>query len=271
MTLPLKKLYIDSSFRNSLNDDPNNFTIDLKESLNFEENTKMYADDISIPHTWYSVQEDYNNILYIRLQSGNATTDSKIVLTSGNYTPSTFITHLSARLNHHLSNVTHTLTYDQSTMSILLNFASFTHRFLTDNELKTGVGISPNYGVSVDTNNLNSANELINNRNISSVGSASVNKSYFLILEQIRNIYISSNLSDFSTKSVNGSQDIIKKVSVSSPFGSMIVDQIKSNNDYVNVSNHAISTVKMSLRDIKGELIPLHGCDWSCTLVFSLE
>lgn len=269
MTLPLKKLYIDSSYRNSLNDNPNDFTIDLKESLNFEDKTKMYLDDVSIPHTWYSVQEGYNNILYIRLQSGSAITDSKIILTSGNYTPSTFIAHLTIRLNHHLSNVTHTLTYDQATMSILLNFASFSHRFLTDNEL--AIGISPVYGVSVDSSNLTSANELINNRNISLVGSASLPKSYFLILEQIRNIYISSNLSDFSTRSVNGMQDIIKKTSVSSPFGSMILDQIKSQNDYVNVSNHAISTIKFRLTDIKGKLIPLHGCDWSCTLVFSTD
>ena len=42
---------------------------ELKEALDLPDNMVCYIDDISIPHSWYNI-EDFNNKLYIHTNNG---------------------------------------------------------------------------------------------------------------------------------------------------------------------------------------------------------
>jgi len=65
MTLPCKKIYIDSEFRSSDSISSSNFKIDLPSSLLMPSNTIFHVDDICIPHSWYTIEEGVNDTLYI--------------------------------------------------------------------------------------------------------------------------------------------------------------------------------------------------------------
>ena len=52
MSLPIKKKYIDTKYKSQSSISNSNFKIDLPQSLTFPENSVVYIDDVSIPHSW---------------------------------------------------------------------------------------------------------------------------------------------------------------------------------------------------------------------------
>ena len=64
----VKKVYVDSRFRTNDSDSNSDFKFELNEALDLAENTVCYVDDISIPHTWRTI-ESYNNKFYIILRT----------------------------------------------------------------------------------------------------------------------------------------------------------------------------------------------------------
>ena len=88
----IKKMYVDSRYRTNDSESNSDFQFELKEALDLPDNTECYIDEISIPHTWYTVEVNLNNTLYIittRMEPGvNPTWYHPLALkmTSGNYT-----------------------------------------------------------------------------------------------------------------------------------------------------------------------------------------
>ena len=71
------------------------FKFELKESLDLYDNTVCYIDGISIPHTWYTI-EDYNNQLYIEATNPDLSLSASILtVASGNYAASSLATTLN--------------------------------------------------------------------------------------------------------------------------------------------------------------------------------
>ena len=64
MSLPIKKIYVDTKYKSSGSVSNSNFKIDLPRSLTFPENTAFYIDDVCIPHSWYVIEENVNDKLY---------------------------------------------------------------------------------------------------------------------------------------------------------------------------------------------------------------
>ena len=60
----IKKAYVDSRFRTRDSNSGSDFKLELKEALDLPDNTVCYSDDISIPHTWRTI-ESHNNKFYI--------------------------------------------------------------------------------------------------------------------------------------------------------------------------------------------------------------
>ena len=59
----IKKAYVDSRFRTRDSNSDSDFKFELKEALGLPDNTVCYIDDISIPHTWRTI-ESHNNKFY---------------------------------------------------------------------------------------------------------------------------------------------------------------------------------------------------------------
>ena len=61
-------MYVDSRFRTNDSDSSCGFKFELMEALGLTGNTVCYVDDISIPHTWRTI-ESYSKRSYITLKT----------------------------------------------------------------------------------------------------------------------------------------------------------------------------------------------------------
>ena len=50
----------------------------------------------------------------------------------------------------------------------------------------------------------------------------------------------------------------------------MIFDQVTASNDYLDCSRQTLRTLEFQLKDVHGNLVPLHGSNLSFSLVFDL-
>ena len=100
-----KKAYVDSRFRTRGSNSDSDFKIELKEALDLPCNTVCYVDDISIPHTWRTIES--HNMFYVIFKTGYlngfemAYNWDPFVLTlpEGNYTGASLATAIQDLLN----------------------------------------------------------------------------------------------------------------------------------------------------------------------------
>ena len=76
------------------------------------------------------------------------------------------------------------------------------------------------------------------------------------------------NLEHFNSIGVRGGNSIIKKTPVSSSFGYLILDSVVSPHDKMGVSRQTVKTIHITLKDVAGNVINLHGANRSFSLVF---
>ena len=94
-------------------------------------------------------------------------------------------------------------------------------------------------------------------------------ESNFLDLLNIHNIYMHCpNIGHFNSIGVRGENSIIRKIPVSIGFGYLIIDSVVSPHDKMGVSRQNIKTIQITLKDVSGNVINLHGANCSFSLVF---
>ena len=147
----IKKVYIDSRCKTNGSASSSGFKFELKEQVEAPDNTVCYIDDISIPHSWYSVEE-YNNRLYIQYESINLLRGFGfivVILPTGNYTGMAFASTLQAELQKTIPSMTcvnnparGTITFTGESISEYLLttilYLVITHRFSLNMQVKTG-------------------------------------------------------------------------------------------------------------------------------------
>ena len=65
MSLPCKKIYIDSHYKLPESLTSSSFKIELPFSVTMPHNAIFTVDEICIPRAWYSIEKDINDKLYI--------------------------------------------------------------------------------------------------------------------------------------------------------------------------------------------------------------
>ena len=269
--LPIKKIYIDTRFMSSDSESSSNFKVDLPMTVTLPEDTVFYIDDICIPHSWYTIDEERNNKFYFKIGS----TSYVKTVPPGNYSTITLNAILVALMNSvqntHAANTnisgntvgisTSTTTSNQSYIVDAVQYTNeLTFEILTDNQIK-----SLNYAQPVQSIN----NYLINN--IPKVNNnASPYVSPYVNLNPIRNLYITSgNFGGYNTLSVSGERGIVKKVPVRANFNEMIYDDAVLGIDYLDCSRQSLTRLEFQLKDVYGNYINLHGNHWSCSIIFA--
>ena len=126
---------------------------------------------------------------------------------------------------------------------------------------------------TVEINDLKSINGVLRNSDMITINLESeyyrTYESGFIDLLNVHNVYLHCpNLGHFNSIGVRGENTIIKKVPVSSSFGYLIIDSVVAPHDKIDVSRQLIKTIKLSLRDVYGTVINLHGAAITFSLVF---
>ena len=161
----IKKVYIDSRYKTNGSVNNSDFKLERKEALDLPDNRVCYIDDISIPHTWYTI-ENYNNQLYIETTNNSITNGTLIILPNGNYTASSLAATLFLPLQTRVLEIGFSCNYNNNVGTIeITNPSDSQFRILTDD---TVVSLQGNdwYGdgghhlYSPDVNNLRSLNDV---------------------------------------------------------------------------------------------------------------
>ena len=89
--LPLKKIYIDSRDRTVDSKSASNFKIELPNTVQMPDNTVFFVTDVCVPHVWKTIEEGFNDRLYLRYNTpfrpapGSVGRHVIVYLTEGNY------------------------------------------------------------------------------------------------------------------------------------------------------------------------------------------
>ena len=154
--------------------------------------------------------------------------------------------------------------FDSNKITVSLNYVDFSFRMLTDYELEYDAQTWT--GLYYDKKNLMSLNQVLGNYTPSL--NSSDWKSGYITLLALRNIYLScSELSDARQLGATGTYNIIKKIP-NAPFGSVIYDNEIINNDYINVSNRVLRTLRFKLVNSYGNVVDLNNVNCSFSLTF---
>ena len=176
MALPIKKIYIDTKYkaRDSLSN--SNFKIDLPQTLMFPENSVFYIDDVSIPHSWYTVETNINDKLYLMVCPTDVDADGdgiayKIVtIDPGIYNGSEIAIELQTKMEASINNSFFpnmlSVTYNprKNNINITSNYADWKFKILTEDDIYTKLNTGW-LGDNYDVNNPHSINDIISNNN----------------------------------------------------------------------------------------------------------
>lgn len=286
MSLPVKKIYVDSLHRVAEESTASNFKVELPYSITMPHNAIFLIDEICIPHAWYSIEEGINDTFYMHVWNTqtNNRFNVKAKVPSGNYNGSLLQTTLQSALNAVLpSGWVFTVDYDNSTFSLKISIPStnlYTKFWVMSdieiaNKLRGAWDVATvGYGGNINSANPASMNDIFRNYDIQTTRYDNITDfhSGFLNFQGINNLYLSSpNLGTFTTIGTRGEATIIKKVPVSSDFGYMIIDRSVSVHDYLECGKCTLKTIEFHLRDSKGRYVPMHGSNISFSIVFAIK
>ena len=211
----INNVYIDSRYQPNDSVSNSEFKFEIKDALDLPDNTVCYIDDISIPHTWYTV-EYYNNQLYIGSTNPDLTLKaSTLTIASGNYTASSLATTLNNILQTRFPNDNVSCVYNVSVGTITIS-STMNFRIMTDDFVNNLQGISSWHGNDSeeighpDYYNVCPINEVPRYSTQTSPDTSF--ETGFIDLLNVHNIYIHSCIfGHYSSVGVRGEHTIIKK------------------------------------------------------------
>ena len=268
----IKKVYIDSRYKTSDSNSNSDFNFELQEQVDVPDHTVCYIDDISIPHSWYTV-EDYNNRLYIEHENTSTGVDDYIVIIipPGNYNGVNLAAEMQKAIKERFPEINCVYNAGRGTITIS---NSYNFRILTEpnalliQQLGNFWYKANGAMVILQEGNLNSINDVIRHSvDIPVADRSTTFETEFLDLLNTHNIYMHCpNLGHYNCVGVRGENSIVKKVPVSSSFGYLILDSVVAPHDKIDVSRQSIKTMHFTLKNVHGNTINLHGARISFSL-----
>ena len=274
--LKFKKVYIDSSYK--VSGTSSDFTIDLPETVQLEDDVMCQIHEVSIPHSWYSMQKGVNDRIFVRVEyagTGAWITRAMITLTEGDYSVSDLAGHLQVILNNYFNDaefppqrsdmfvVSHSSLLNKIRISVNYNDIEF--QIIPDIDILT----HPDWFPDINENSLNSINKVLQNYTVATYDFNTSYYSGFVDLQRVKRLYLHCNeISNYNQLTVAGNSSIVKKINVTVPYLGVINDNELSSVDYVNVSGKMLRRLNFRLTNHLNEIVDLNGVDISFTLTF---
>ena len=201
---------------------------------------------------------------------------------SGNYTGSSLAMALQTELNIAEPDHQFVCIYNSTTGSItirsdhILLFSILSDYQVMNSTITEFIFWKDRIGndMCVDLYSLKSLNDVIRNSNNSeyhplTTAGVSEIETGFIDLLNIHNIYThSTNLCHYNSIGVRSESAIIKKVTVSSSFGYLIMDSVVAPHNKIDVSRQLINTLNFALKNVHGNVIDLHSADVRFSMIF---
>jgi hypothetical protein len=274
-----KVIRIDSRFRAS--GSSTDFRYQLPTSVNFPQGTVCYASAVSLPHSWYNVEEGVSDRLYVietRTVSSVAQRRCRVLtIPSGNYTSLTLPTAVATALNAgtSLTGCSYAVDYvaSRGILRIQLSGTDGTARFRlpSEDELTSASWRSAEWTGTADAYNITDPDTMGDLLRLPGTSTATtLLETGLLDVSPIHVLYLHSNLASFDTWGPRGEQDIIQMVPVTSSYGYVLSYVANGATDeFFPVSRGTFLELRFSLTNSRGRVIDLHGGQMSIELTFA--
>ena len=275
--LKFKKVYIDSYYR--VSGTSSDFTIDLPETVQLEDNMLCQIHEVSIPHSWYSIKKGVNDRIFIDVEytgTGAWTSRAMITLTEGHYTVAELASHLQVILSNYYNDpkfppqrsdmfvVSHSDLLNKIRISV--NYNDILFQILPDNDILTHPDWFPDIN---GAGNIHSINRVLGNYVLTTHDFNNSYYSGFIDLQRVKNLYLHCNeISNFNQLTVAGNSSIVKKINVTVPYLGIINDNELSNFDNIDVSGKILRRLQFRITNNLNKVVDLNDVDVSFTLTF---
>ena len=276
--LPIKKIYIDSRQKTADSASDSDFSIDLPTTYLMPDDTGFYVEDVCLPVSWYTIETGKNDIMFFEFEG----ILKQAILKEGNYTTA----ELAPALNTAIINALNpppvlgvnpfAVTYYKPTNAITIQWnpvyvATTGSGYTTGKLFYIPTDYELTFRGATQQAKRRSINTLL--KNFTQYVQYSLTKPFvsgYVDMNPLRNVYLScTGLGNFSTTSLTGDRNIIKKIPINGQPGSIIYDSTQTGVDHLDCSRQTLSRISFQLKDNYGTIINLHGIHWSFSLVFS--
>ena len=272
--LPIKKIYIDTRQKTADSTSHSDFSVDLPTTFLMPDDTGFYVEDICLPISWWTIEAGVNDMLFWGLQLVGTTqiAPTQSIIPAGIYTSEELGIAIVKEMNGQFGTAPRFASeYRKAQNAFVIKW------------LDSYIGTDQTKFFKIFTNSeavalgydarfiKRSINEFIKNYTSDVVYVKSFPfVSGYLDMNPTRNAYLScTGLGNFSTVSLTGDRNIIKKIPVNGNPGDIIYDQSQTGVDYLDCSRQTLSRISFQLKDNFGRILDLHGIHWSFSLVFS--
>jgi len=269
--IPLRKIYIDSRYKTNDSASDSDFRFQLNKNTFMPNGSEFCIDEINVPYAWNTIESSINDTMYFVWYATDTSTPTytAITIASKRYTGTDLAAELTIKMNL-ATPIVWSVVYNTSSNTLTFSSAAVAlFRLISDAELAkapstTFPGMNPY--------DFKSANDILQIFPNTASGRTGVPiTSGFLNLLNYQDLYLSSaTLGNFDVMGVRGENSIIRKVCVDSSWGFSIVDKNTHDEDWMGCSKLALSTLDFQLRDVRGNIVPLHGAHLSFTIRFRM-
>ena len=273
MVREIKKIYVDSRFRNESSRSSTDFRMQLNESVMLPDDTAVIVTDVCIPHTWYTI-EYYNDKIYFRLWNPEGVyTDYVATLLRRNYDIVALASAVALNMNNAVGTVNMFLAeadVTTGTIEITINIADYSFNIYNDRTLAEKV-MGTWTGPAYNANNPQSCNSVLGHDD-NHIEDPNFRRVYwgsgFVDVLGVHNVYITSPQFGNNSMGPQGERNILKKVVTTAGFGELITDTFINQQDLNSCAKKLFQTMEFRLTDVRGNTLVLHGGHCSFTLIF---
>ena len=263
-----KKIFVDSKYRSIGSNSSSDFSIELNESLELPDDTRMYVTDISVPAVWKTTENNFYEYLYVMVFNGDTLVKNfRVFLGNKIYFAEQLCFDMVEGMNNNTTDLTSggifVYAYSSATRTVEIKIKDglpYTIKIPVDEELQNYVnGIWDNVSVPYDNRNPVSINYLLSN--FVPTSPIAVWTSSYLNLIPFRYIFITSNaLSDYRYSAPNSySSSIIRKILVTEQLGGIINDnQAPHHEDFINVGGRNLKRLDFKITNETGTVMNLY-------------
>ena len=267
----VRRIYIGSRLRTS--GTGSDFTYDVPKSFEIPDQTIAQVDCVLIPNVWGTIHDNNNRLYFSEWSDPNIVSEQIYTLPEGNYTGQ----QLAQLVQDTISATTiltqaYSVSYDEKTGMLTISNPSGNFAIPTRHQLislsKGGLTWAAQ---SLDQNDLRDCHDVIgfNSSANDSVNGVLVADGYVDLLPYRCILLCSSSIGNPGTVVGPVGQDtIIRRIPISSGFGSLIYDAHSTAADYIDVSQTQISQLHFRLTDERGRTIPMNGHGISFSICF---
>ena len=256
MTTIPRRIFIDSTFRTS-GTHHGDFEVCLPWSFEVPEEYSIVIDNFSCPHEFGAIHDEIDRsnhrLCFSEMEPDGTKHARESIIPSQHYDAVTLAEALEVALIHGSIMPTpgYHVSFDEAKGKLNI-VGNQPFKIWSSSMLKNGCAEDGEFSAAKVTDDVGAVIGFWEGQTYFAYNTLSIN---YVDTQSIKNVYLASNIGNYQSMGCLGERDIIRKVPVDVPYGSMI--QHSGNYDHIDCAGETLSTLRFSLRDVYGRVLKL--------------